>query len=256
MSAGKSTEHCTVCGTKLDYRDRGETLTCSYCGRQEEGHISCSRGHYLCNDCHGRNIVTLIEDFCRTTTLKDPMEIAELLMGHPGLPMLGCEHAYITAGALLAALRNSPYGKSDADIIGEAFLRTGKQAHGGYCGLTGVCGVTPAAGAVFSVFLGARCGTDREQNITMEAATRVSRAITGRTGPSCCKAYVRAAIPVAVSLFQERFGIILPLREPAVCMHSAKHPHGCREEKCPHFRREPSRDIFIINRAHSVCGPT
>jgi hypothetical protein len=39
-------------------------------------------------------------------------------------------------------------------------------------------------------------------------------------------------------------------------MHSAKHPHGCREEKCPHFHREPSRDIFTVNRAHSVCGPT
>ena len=160
MSLGKSTEHCTVCGTKLEYRDRGVTLTCSYCGRQEEGHIACSRGHYLCNACHGRNILTLIEDHCRSTTLKDPMEIAELLMGHPNLPMLGCEHAYITTGALMAALRNSPYGKSDTDDIAEAFLRTGKQAHGGYCGLTGVCGVTPAVGAVFSVFLGSRAAAN------------------------------------------------------------------------------------------------
>ncbi len=33
--------------------------------------------------------------------------------------MLGCEHAFIAAGALMAALKNSPYGKgkiTDADI--------------------------------------------------------------------------------------------------------------------------------------------
>lgn len=257
MSGQKKAEHCMVCGSKLEYRKNAATLACAYCGRTESGHITCPQGHFLCNACHGKDAMRMIEDVVLATALKDPLEIAELMMGHPALPMLGCEHASIAAGALMAALRNSPYGRSANDDIREVFVRTSKQAHGGYCGLTGVCGIVPAVGACFSVFLGARCGTDREQRITMEAATRVSQAITGLTGPSCCKAYVRAAVPVAVSLFQERFGVMLPITGPAACKHSAKHPHGCREEKCPFFKRETARDIFAdsVRLSISVCGP-
>jgi hypothetical protein len=106
-----------------------------------------------------------IGDIAFATEQKDAVAIAELMMSHPNLPMLGCEHAYIAAGALMAALKNSPYGKGKItnDTIREAFERTAKQAVGGYCGLTGVCGIAPAVGACFSLFLGARCGSDRSR---------------------------------------------------------------------------------------------
>jgi hypothetical protein len=174
----------------------------------------------------------------------DPMAIAERMMAHPALPMLSCDHAYIAAGALLAALRNSPYGRITEKDVREVFGRTERQAQGGYCGLTGVCGIAPAVGAVVSLFLGAHCGTDREQRIVMDAVTRVSRAIADLTGPSCCKAYVRAAINVAASVFSETLGIVMPVQNASpACEHAERHPHGCREEKCPYFRK-PSRDIF------------
>jgi hypothetical protein len=259
MIAGKNAEHCLVCGSKLDYLRQSAPLGCMYCGTQEHGHIKCPNGHFVCDACHGKSAIQMIEDIAFTTQSKDPVEIAELMMGHPNLPMLGCEHAYVAAGSLLAALKNSPYGKGANDDIREAFLRTSRQAIGGYCGLTGVCGIVPAVGACFSIFLGAHCGTDREQRTTMEAATEVSRAIAGLTGPSCCKAYVRAALSVAVALFSERFGIALPVKQASpVCKHSAKHPHGCREEKCPYYKREASRDIFAdsIHMPVSYCGPT
>ncbi len=236
-----------VCGSSLDYLERAESLACTYCGTTVQGHIKCPEGHFICDECHSRNAMKMIEAVSYSSSLTGPAEIAELMMAHNALPMLGCEHAYIAAGALMAALRNSPYGKgkiTDRDI-GEVFGRTAKQAVGGYCGLTGVCGIVPAVGACFSVFLGARCGSDREQQITMDAGTRVSQAITGLTGPSCCKAYVRAAIDVAVNVFAERFGITLPAaKAPVVCRHSAKHPHGCREEKCPFYKKEETEDVF------------
>jgi len=244
MSNTKKTEHCMVCGSDLAYLNNAEPLTCSFCGTTGQGHIKCPRGHFICDACHGKDAMKTIEDTVFTTQAKDPVELSELLMSHPGLPMLGCEHAYIVAGSLMAALKNSPYGKNgDADIR-EVFSRTSKQAHSGYCGLTGVCGIAPAVGACFSIFLGAHCGTDKEQKITMEAVTRVSQALADLTGPSCCKAYARAAIAVAVSLFGDKFGIVLPVKETSIqCLHADKHPHGCREKKCPYFK-EPSKDIF------------
>jgi hypothetical protein len=197
----------------------------------------------------------MIEDITFTTRLKDPFEIAELMMSHPALPMLGCEHAFIAAGALLAALKNSPYAKVTNQDIHEAFDRTAKQAVGGYCGLTGVCGISPAVGACFSIFLGSRCGSDMEQKITIDAVIKVSQGIAELTGPSCCKAYVRSAIAAAAAIFAERFGIILPVaKAAAVCRDSNRHPHGCREEKCPYYHN-PGKDIFAesIHLPVTVC---
>jgi hypothetical protein len=233
-----------VCGSRLKYLKTAESLICSYCRTSVEGQIKCPEGHFICDACHSTDARKMIDELVFSSTEKDPLRIAELMMAHPGLPMLGCEHAFIAAGSLLAALKNSPYTKITDQEIKEAFTRIGKQAVGGYCGLTGVCGIAPAIGACFSVFLGASCDSDTEQKITMDAVIRASQAIADITGPSCCKAYVRAALENAVAIFGERFGIVLPVMETAVvCRHSAKHPHGCREEKCPYFKKE-SKDIF------------
>jgi len=247
MNEKKKTENCIVCGSALEYLDHAETLVCVYCGSTEQGHVKCPNGHSICETCHRRDAMPIIEGVIFTTELQDPIAIAEIMMSHPNLPMLGCEHAYVAGGALMAALKNSPYGKgkiTDADIR-EVFARTAKQAVGGYCGLSGVCGIAPAVGACFSIFLGSRCGSDMEQKITMNAVIRVSQAIADLTGPSCCKAYVRAVLPEAVTIFAERFGIVLQVAKTSIiCKDSNRHPHGCREEKCPYYRK-PARDIFV-----------
>lgn len=225
-----------VCGGPLDYLEQACASTCSLCGKEEAGHIRCPQGHYLCDTCHNKGVMEIIEDLALNAASDNPLEIAELMMRSPGLPMLGCQHAFIAAGALMAALRrNGTRAVSDGDIR-EVFLRTEQQARGGYCGLTGVCGVAPAVGACFAVLTGSKCGTDEEQRITMDAVVRVSQAIAALTGPSCCKAYVRAALTAAAGFLKERLGIALPLDGGlAVCTVSERHPHGCRMERCLYY---------------------
>jgi len=228
-----------VCGSPLEYLEQAQDSTCTFCGKTEQGHIRCPQGHYICDACHNKDSMAVIEDIVFTTTLQDPVEISEVMMSHPGLPMLGCQHAYIAAGALLAAIKNEGSRKITNEEIREVFKRTERQAVGGYCGLTGVCGIAPAIGACFSILVGSRCGKDLEQKITMEAVTRVMGVITDLTGPSCCKAYVRASLSAAISLLKERFGIVLPAKDLSIaCSHTSKHPHGCRETKCPYFKNE------------------
>ncbi len=255
MTDQKKTEHCMICGSPLEYLRYSADQTCTYCGKNDRGSIRCPEGHFICDACHTRDSRKMIEDIALTTKVKDPDAIAELMMSHPALPMLGCEHAFIAAGALLAALKNSPYAKVTNQDIQEVFDRTARQAIGGYCGLTGVCGIAPAIGACFSVFLGSRCGSDTEQKITMDAVIKVSQGIADLTGPSCCKAYVRTSLAAAAAIFAERFGIVLPVAKAStVCKDSNRHPHGCREEKCPYYHK-PSRDIFTdtINMQAAVC---
>jgi hypothetical protein len=193
----------------------------------------------------------------RTTTLTDPAAIAELMMGLPQLGMLDCDHAFIASGAFMAALKNSPYGGKIADtVVSAALERTASQVVKESCSQTGVCGIIPAIGACVSLFLDVRFGSDREQQIAMDAVTKVSQALTNLTGPVCCKAYVRASLGIATTLFAERFGIMLPASLSAtICRFSDKHPYGCREERCPYYQKSSAPDIFAnpIHLLTTVC---
>jgi hypothetical protein len=238
-------EHCMVCGSGLDRLENAEEQTCTYCARTAGASLKCPEGHFICDACKKAEPVVMIEGLVITTRIKNPFAVAELLMNHPTLPVIGCEHAFIAAGSLVAALKNSPYGGIDDREIREVFRRTALQAKTDSCGLTGVCSIAPAIGACFSLFLQAQSGSDREQRMVMESVIRVSTAIAGLTGPSCCKAYVRAALEEAVSIFGERFGMVLPgPASPVICRHQSKHPHGCREEKCPYYHYRKEKDLF------------
>lgn len=165
---------------------------------------------------------------------KNPLELAEDIVYLSSIPMLGCEHAWATAGALLSALRNNGYSISDEQIK-EAINRTKRQAISAFCGLTGVCGIAPAIGAVFSVILDAACPKDKETATTMLVVSKVIEAISMETGPSCCKNFMRTGLALSSNLIEEYLKISLPLQLIIVCQDSQRHPHGCRESQCRYF---------------------
>ncbi len=234
-AVGRKTENCMICSAALLYKERAVDSHCTYCNKLEPAHILCPNGHYICEQCHNNDAMQLVENIIFTTKSTDPGEIAEIAFSIDNLPMLGCTHAYIAGGSLMAALRNEGTIKINDSDIKEVLSRTEKQAHGGYCGLTGVCGVSPAIGACFSVLTGSKCGADKEQRITMEVVSKVTAAITKLTGPSCCKAYVRKALATAISFVESFFGVTLSSLHNSECKHSNKHPHGCRKSQCPYY---------------------
>lgn len=150
--------------------------------------------------------------------------------------MLGCEHAWIAAGSLLAAIKNSGEIIITGSQITEALSRTRKQAIGAYCGLTGICGVAPVIGACFSIILGAACPKDQETATTMLIVSQVIKAIASQTGPCCCKNFVRTALTLSCELVNDHLNIFLPSGGVLVCGDSKRHPHGCRKERCRYYQ--------------------
>lgn len=223
----------------MEYFDNGKQLNCFRCGKTEFANISCPTGHYICDECHGKGVFDTIREFVLNSKSSNPFEIAEILMGYTDkVPMLGCENAWIAASAFMAALKNQGTIKITNDQIDEALNRTRKQAIGGYCGLTGVCGIAPAIGSCFSVLLGAACPKDQETAKTMKVVGKVVNAIADQTGPCCCKNFVRTALKVAADSVEEFLNISLPAPvEEIICSHITRHPHGCRKEKCPYTVR-------------------
>ena len=146
----------------------------------------------------------------------------------------------------MAALKNEGTLKiTDAQIL-EVLNRTHRQAIGGYCGLTGVCGIAPGIGACYSVLLGAACPKDRETATTMMVVAKIVNVIAQETGPCCCKNFVRHALTEAVALVQKLLNISLPQSsDPIVCTDVERHPHGCRLDKCSYFNTSGQRRIDI-----------
>nr|WP_282432972.1 DUF5714 domain-containing protein [Desulfosporosinus sp. Sb-LF] len=199
--------------------------------------MSCPNGHYVCDECHGKGLFETVKEYVLANKSANSFEIAEYLMEQNNVPMLGCENAWIAAGALMAALKNEGTAKVTDEQIVEALNRTNRQAIGGYCGLTGVCGIVPAIGACFSVILGAACTKDQETAATMKVAARIVDKIANETGPCCCKNFVRTALSEAITLVKEYLNIALPSpSQSIICTHSLRHPHGCREFKCLYFK--------------------
>ena len=161
--------------------------------------------------------------------------IANEIIDKTKLPMLGCEHAWVAAGALIAAIRNEKTIKITDEDIKEALNRTKKQAIGAYCGLTGICGIAPAIGSVYSVILGAACPKDTETSKTMFVVSKVIEDISKQAGPCCCKNFVYTALETACRYSKEYLGGTLDTSYNYTCMDSHRHPHGCREEKCRYY---------------------
>lgn len=212
--------------------EEGIPLTCALCGRAEIGHVCCPEGHYLCESCHGAGIRELVPRLLSASDSTSAQELAEDLLARPELPMLGCEHALIAAGALMTALKNrGDLGVTDRHVV-EVLQRAERQAISAYCGLSGVCGVVPALGACYSVLVGAQCGKGPETRATMELVSRLAAVTAEEAEPGCCKAFVRSCLAETERFLDERLGIAPSGSKTVVCRDVDRHPHGCRGASC------------------------
>jgi hypothetical protein len=228
----RGTESCGICGSTLEYLDSAATLTCTTCGREDRGHVRCPEGHYLCESCHGADFMEHLPGLLDAAGSDSPFVIAEDLIAQPDLPMLGCEHAHVAAGALMRALENAGVPGVTAAHRAEVLERTARQAVSAYCGLSGVCGVVPALGASYSVLVGGQCGKGPQTRAAMTLASRLAAATAAEADPGCCKAYVRSGLRVAAAFLEEQLGIVVEPPAPVICADADRHPHDCRGAEC------------------------
>jgi len=225
-----------ICGNELEYYTNETKLKCYYCGNQYSGYVNCPNGHAVCDKCHNKPAIEFTKNICKNTYSTNPIEIFDKILETKNITMLGCHHAFMVAGSMMTAIKNTEKIDIREEQFEELFSRIERQAISGYCGLTGLCGIAPAIGACFSIILGAKCGTDREQKVVMHVVADVCREIAILTGPSCCKAYSWRSLEIAQSYIQKEFDLTLPMpNNETICKYSDLHPHGCRKSKCPYF---------------------
>lgn len=231
-----------VCGTALTYQTHAEDKRCDYCGKIFSAAVFCPKGHYVCEECHGVGYYRFLEKTVFSTTSKNPMEIAEVLLKGELLPSLGGEHHAIVIATLLAAIKN--YGEiqlrgsilrtvTHQDI--QEGIRRMQQIPSCTCAYHGACGAGLGVGAFFSILYKATCAKDVERTLAMRASNATLAAIANNGGPGCCKQSVRTAILVGVELLKEFCHVRLPLSHTR-CFHMADTTHGCKGSYCQFSR--------------------
>ncbi|OAQ21651.1 DUF5714 domain-containing protein [Thermosulfurimonas dismutans] len=226
--------HCSICGQPLIYLTKERKEKCFYCKQEKSAYVVCPENHFVCDDCHGNEIKAALKQEAFKAQTPDPIKLSLLWLKKYPFPMLGCEHAYLAASSLLGSLVAAGFSLSKGDLE-EVFSRIDLQARGGFCGLTGICGIVPALGASLAILNSSHCGTDREQREVMELTSDLLKKFAELTGPSCCKAYLWAGLEVVTKRIKAFYPQVNLRTSSPLCFFSKTHPHGCRQEKCPYF---------------------
>ena len=220
---------CAVCGAVLAYSKTPQTLTCAVCGELYEAYIYCPEGHYVCDSCHGMNILEKAEKLIAASTEKNPVSLANRVFQMDGLKMHGPEYHSLVPAILVAAMQNRN-GQRDIDQIREAISR-GKSIKGGSCGLYGSCGAGIGAGIAYSVLEGVTSMTGQKRSAANRITGHALLALSANPGARCCK---REAVS-SIRSFMENTDYFHGIAdEEYVCSQHSQNKN-CTGAKCPYF---------------------
>jgi hypothetical protein len=219
---------CRICGH--DLIEETSVERCTYCGQKENADWRCPEGHYVCESCRTSKAEPLIERTCLASDLKDPIELAELILKHPAMPPYGAEHHILAAPVLLAALRNRGIAGISEVQIRQSIARL-RDIPEMVCATRGDCGAAASGGTVVSLLRRATIRSDHERCAALRATLASLGRIADHGGPRCCRQSVFDTIHVTWELLREDYDL-----EPLsvrTCSAAGKLP-DCKLERCPY----------------------
>ena len=220
---------CMVCGDPLYCTaDMPLRAVCFYCGREEETSVFCLGGHYVCDNCHSKDILELAENVCLTCGYKDPVEILLAIFELPGLHMHGPEYHSFVPAALVAAYGNAS-DRLDKKAVSEA-IRRGKAVFGGICGSHGACGAAIGVGIAYSVLHGVTPYSTQERGAANKMTSLALAEISNFGGPRCCKRDSMLAVETA----KRQLGVYEDTGAKYVCSQFPDNDM-CLKTGCPYF---------------------
>lgn len=222
-------EECLICKAPLEYIEQDELMECAICHKQELSKTRCTKGHYVCNECHTKGVDAII-GICLAETSKNPIEIIQKLMAQPFCHMHGPEHHILVGAALLTAYKNAG-GELDLENALNEMCSRGRSVPGGACGFWGACGAGISAGMFVSIISKSTPLTNEPFGLSNTMTSKALEKIGAIGGPRCCKRDSYLSILAAVDFVKEHFGVEMEQTE-IVCVHSTQN-NQCIGKRCP-----------------------
>ena len=224
---------CVVCGKELVYGE-SEALACFYCHKIYDSNVKCLEGHFVCDICHSTSANELIESFCSTSTLEDPLEIALILMMNPAVKMHGPEHHFLVPAALITSYYNIRKGYSEKSLKIKEARKRASNILGGFCGSHGDCGAAVGTGIFISLITNSTPLSIEGWKLSNLMTSKSLYTIANRGGPRCCKRNTYLAIIEAVSFLKENFDVVMKIRKNIRCKFNDLNDE-CLKEKCQFY---------------------
>ncbi|MFW6170053.1 MAG: DUF5714 domain-containing protein [Planctomycetota bacterium] len=229
-AAVKMRSGCMVCGSRLRYLDTREDHDCGFCGENQAAEAVCANGHFVCDTCHARDALAVMEHICRTTSETDMIGLMQTIRSHPAISVHGPEHHALVPGIILATYRNLGGGLNDEQI--RSGMLRGSKVPGGGCGLLGICGAASGVGTAVAVIMESNPLRGTQRQLAQLATQRALSAISQLDAPRCCQRDLWLALRSAEAFSAEMLPIALRARVPLRCTQASENPE-CIGARCP-----------------------
>ncbi len=221
---------CMLCGAELSYATEAVEMACCYCGSRMKSNNHCTKGHFVCDNCHRQNGLQLIKTICWNSQEKDMLSLLATIRSHPEIPMHGPEHHIMVPGVLLACFRNS-----GGDISRETILSgidRGADVPGGVCGYWGTCGAAIGVGIGVSMILSATPLTPSPRQLAQEITAKVLASIAQYKGGRCCQRESWLALKEIARLSENHLPVKLSAEGELSCRQYLENKE-CIRKQCP-----------------------
>jgi len=230
--APKQMSNCMVCKSALVYGLKEEEVMCYYCGIKKQSSVTCKEGHFVCDTCHSKEALVVIEHMCDTSNEKDMLILFHQIRSHPSIPKHGPEHHAMVPAIIVTAFRNNG-GKLVEGALKTAISR-GSGIIGGACGFLGICGAASGVGIGFAILLESSPITTKSRATAQKVTHAVLGEIAQYEAARCCHREVWTALKIAASLSQEFLHVKLLVDIEVKC-DQKKFNQYCYGKQCPIF---------------------
>ncbi len=229
-----SPQVCPICGEPFNQLSEPVVANCESCGKEFVANTACPDGKALCEECRRKAAVNHILAACVESDSRDPVALAQELMGDGTIHPNGPEHHTLVGAALLTAYRNCG-GKADIAAAFPILRERSLHVPGGACGWWGTCGAAVSAGQYWAIVSGSSPKDAPEQWAQCQRLTsRILGKLADQGGPRCCKRTGFTAILEAAAFTRELTGVKMDLPEKVSCTFSLFN-RECLKERCPYF---------------------
>jgi len=230
--APKKSHNCMVCASELTYEASSQEVVCYYCGSVSHQSVTCKEGHYVCDACHAKEALEVIEHICATSKERDMLKLFKQIREHPSIPKHGPEHHAMVPAIIVTAYKNSG-GKVHENALKIALSR-GASVMGGACGFLGICGAASGVGIGFAIVLESSPVAKKARSTAQKVTHAVLGKIAEYEAARCCNREVWTALNIASTL-SETFLPVKLIAEMDVKCDQKKFNQYCYGKACPIF---------------------
>ena len=222
---------CQFCGVPLKSLANAIGARCMVCGERGRTRTWCTAGHFVCEECRGREMMQLVEGMLALPRSTDPVEaFLQMRRSHP-FPMHGPEHHPLAAAAFLLVYHDL-HGEPSWAAILDALETAATQLPGGSCGYWGACSAGLAVGMAYCAILNSSPTDGHPRALSHRAVAGILARLAEFDGPRCCRRESLLSLQIGCELSRELLPHPLSTKYTGTCEQASDNPE-CIGGLCP-----------------------